>query len=472
MTRLSGATAPDVVRPTTRGIIHLGLGAFHRAHQAAFTHEASLLTGDTSWGIVGVTQRSSRVAAQLLPQDGLFTLVEKGVGVERASVIGSIIEVISAVEDPAAVVESIGDPDVRIVSLTVTEKGYRLDPATGRLRLDDSDIVADLAGRAPRTVIGQLVAGIALRRKTDSPLTVLCCDNLPHNGRLLANVVADYVARGQDSDRLGRWISENVAFPSSMVDRIVPATTEEDRSWLHEKTGLHDEALVVSEPFRQWIVEDAFATDRPAWDLVGVQFVADVEPWETMKLRVLNATHSLLAYLGGRAGYVTIAEAVADPALASLSRRMIVENISPTIDPGLNVSAYGEEVLRRFANPNLPHTTGQVAMDGSQKLGPRILGTVRDARAMRGPTIWLAVAVAAWVRFVIDETLDGRVLDDPMAGILGAAASSPDPVAALLGIERIFGTDLGAESEFGLQVARAARLLETGSVAETETELS
>lgn len=472
MTRLSASTAPGVARPTSTGIVHLGLGAFHRAHQAAFTHEASLLTGDSSWGIVGVTQRSNAVAEQLLPQDGLFTLVEKGVGVERSSVIGSIVDVVSAVEDPAAVVTAIGDPGVRIVTLTVTEKGYRFDPATGRLRLDDPEIAADLTGRAPRTVIGQLVAGLAVRATTNSPLTVLCCDNLPRNGSLLAQLVTDFVAAMDNSRILAGWISENVAFPSTMVDRIVPATTDADRDRIESETGLRDDAAVVCEPFRQWVVEDRFAADRPAWDLVGVQFVDDVEPWETMKLRVLNATHSLLAYLGSMAGHTTIADAVADPALESLARRMIVENVSPTLSPEMDVAAYGDEVLQRFANPALPHTTRQVAMDGSQKLGPRLLGTVRDAQASGTETTWLAVAVAAWARHVVEETQAGRELDDPLADVLAGAASGPEPVRALLDIQGVFGTDLGPDSDFGKHVRAAAVVLSTHSLVDVERELS
>lgn len=473
MTRLSDASAPDVFRPTSRGIVHLGLGAFHRAHQAAYTHEASVLTGDTSWGITGVTQRSNTVAEQLSPQDGLFTVVEKGDG--RASIIGSITEVLSAAQDSAAVVDAIGDPGVRIVTLTVTEKGYRLDPATGRLRMEDPDVASDLDGSSdgsgPRTVVGQLVAGLALREKSDSPLTVLCCDNLPHNGSLLAQIVRDYVD-GLDNPSLTAWIENNVAFPSTMVDRIVPATTDADRDRLEAETGLRDDALVVCEPFRQWVIEDNFATDRPAWDRVGVQFVADVEPFETMKLRVLNATHSLLAYLGSRAGHATIADAVADPALDALARRMITEDIAPTIAPSMNPTAYGDEVLQRFANPNLPHTTRQVAMDGSQKLGPRLLGTVRDAISGGTSTTWLALAVASWIDYVVDAVRNGRDLNDPMADVLADAASETDPIAAILGITQIFGTDLGADSRFGTAARHAARRLQTTPLATLEKELS
>jgi fructuronate reductase len=472
MTRLSSATVPDVVRPTARGIVHLGLGAFHRAHQAAFTHEASLLSGDTSWGIVGVTQRSNAVAEQLLPQDCLFTLVEKGDGIERTSVVGSIVGVLNASLDSAAVVDAITDPAVRIVTLTVTEKGYRLDPATGRLRLDDPGIASDLSGGDPKTVVGQLVAGIAQRALSNSPLTVVCCDNLPHNGTLLAGLVDDFVRNSSLPKSLADWIAANVSFPSTMVDRIVPATTDADKKFVAASTGVEDEAVVACEPFRQWVIEDRFATERPAWDLVGVQFVQDVEPWETMKLRILNATHSLLAYLGSSAGYTTIADAVADPVLQRLARLMIEENVASTLSPDMAAVAYGEEVLARFANPALPHTTRQVAMDGSQKLGPRLLGTARDAIAAGTPTAWIALAVASWCRYVIDEVRLGREVDDPMATTLAAAAAAANPVATLLDIEQIFGRDLGADSMFGTEVQRAATALFTAPLADIEKELS
>lgn len=472
MSRLSDATAPSTFRPTSRGIVHLGLGAFHRAHQAVFTDEAAILTGDSSWGITGVSQRSNAVAEQLRPQDGLFTLVEKGVDVERATVVGSIVEVLNAAEDSAAVVAAIGDPGVRIVTLTVTEKGYRLDPATGRLRRGDEQIVADLAGGDPRTVVGQLVAGLVIRQQTDSPLTVLCCDNLPHNGRQLERLVADFVAARNLDDGVAEWIARRVSFPSTMVDRIVPAATADDRASLERASGLRDDALVVCEPFRQWVIEDRFVTERPAWDLVGVQFVQDVEPWEVMKLRVLNATHSLLAYAGSRAGHTTIADAVADPALESLARRMIREDVAPTLGAEMAPETYGEEVLKRFANPNLPHTTRQVAMDGSQKLGPRVLGTVRDALAAGTSTRWLAVAVAAWCLYVIDEVRAGRMLDDPMADTLAACVSSDDPIPELLGETQIFGSDLGSESLFGQQVIEVARVLSVTPTADLQKEIS
>ncbi|CCQ13713.1 Mannitol dehydrogenase domain protein [Rhodococcus sp. AW25M09] len=459
--RLSDATAA-VVRPTSSGIVHLGVGAFHRAHQAAFTYEAALLTGEMNWGITGFTQRSNTVVEQLAPQDGLFTLVQKGTEQTMATVVGSVLDVRNAAADPDAVVEAIADPAVHIVTLTVTEKGYRLDPASGRLRLDDPEIVADLSGRPPRTVAGQLVAGLARRMAGDAPLTVLCCDNLPSNGRILSELVHAFVdACGRD-DGLAEWITRRVTFPSSMVDRIVPATTDDDRAENERRTGLRDDALVVCEPFRQWVIEDDFAGPRPSWERVGVQFVEDVEPWETMKLRVLNATHSVLAYLGILRGHATIAEAVRDPVLDEICRIIVLRDVASTVSGGMDSVGYGDEVRERFANPALRHTTRQVAMDGSQKLGPRLLGTVRDATAAGDSTDMLALAVAAWCSFVLGETKAGRTLDDPLSAQLGRAGSAAD----LLAVESIFGPDLGATSLFGAQVVAWTDFLRTNSLSE------
>ncbi|HVV24397.1 MAG TPA: mannitol dehydrogenase family protein, partial [Pseudonocardiaceae bacterium] len=263
------AQMPDVPRPDLVGIVHLGLGAFHRAHQAVFTDDAMLATGDRSWGICGVTQRSDDVLRRLAPRDNRYTLLERGPGAAPPRVVGSILDVLPGHRDPAAVVAAIARPSVRIVTLTVTEKGYRHDPATGELDLADPEIRADLAGRPPRTVVGQLAAGIAARGA--APLTVVCCDNLPDNGRFLRGLVERFT--GADAPAA-------VRFPATMVDRIVPAATDADRA------EAHDDAVVVAEPFRQWVIEDDFATDRPAWDLVGAEFTADVAPWERLKLRV------------------------------------------------------------------------------------------------------------------------------------------------------------------------------------------
>ena len=439
MTRLSFTNLPltPEVDPhaLSVGVVHLGLGAFHRAHQAVVTERAAVATGETRWGIAGVSQRSATVRDQLAPQDGLYSVLERGLGDPTVQVIGSIRDVLTAPEDPDAVVARIADPAVTVVTLTVTEKGYR---ATGTgLNLDDPEIQADLTGRPPRTVVGQLAAGIARR---EEPLTIVSCDNLVANGPFLRKLVTDYF------DALGKFPEtfEATRFPASMVDRIVPATTEDDRAEAARLLGVRDEAVVVAEPFLQWVIENDFAGDRPAWEQGGAVLTADVAPWEQAKLRMLNATHSMLAYLGALRGYETIAEAVRDEELSRLSQALMTDDVVPTLTPpdGLDLAAYGASVLERFANPALKHRTRQVAMDGSVKLPVRMLGTVRDRLAAGAEPRTISLAVAAWMVYVL-RTPD---LDDPQADRLKTAvADTSDPaelVDALLNVDTIFTPDL------------------------------
>jgi fructuronate reductase len=445
LTRLSltNLPVPPAVDPRSLsvGIVHLGLGAFHRAHQAVITEQAAVASGDTRWGIAGVSQRSATVKNQLAPQDGLYSVLERGLGDPTVRVIGSIRDVLTAPEDPEAVVARIADPAVAVVTLTVTEKGYRA--ANGGLDLTDPEIQADLTGRPPRTVVGQLAAAIA--RRTE-PLTIVSCDNLVANGPFLQRLVAAYF------DALGKTPETFAAarFPASMVDRIVPATTDADRDETARLLSVRDEAVVVAEPFLQWVIEDDFAGDRPAWDQAGAVLTQDVAPWEQAKLRMLNATHSMLAYLGALRGYVTIAEAVRDDELNQLARQLMTDDVVPTLTPpdGLDLAEYGATVLERFANPALKHQTRQVAMDGSVKLPVRMLGTVRDRLAAGAEPRTISLAVAAWMVYV-QQTDD---LDDPQAPRLKSAldgASEPGEVVdALLGVDSVFTPDLRDSAVF------------------------
>ncbi len=468
------------------GVVHLGVGAFHRAHQAVYTEEC----GD--WGIAGFTQRSAAVVDQLAPQDGLYTLLVRGAGQVRPQVIGAIRAVAFAGADPAAVVARLADPAVSVVTLTVTEKGYRHDPATRDLRLGDPEISADLAGRPPRTVVGQLAAGLAARAAAAGPpLTIVCCDNLPANGVTVASLVRQYVqacvaahggrpgrSRGAGGARAGgaragtpgaaavtaqvgrddaaAWVAAAARFPATMVDRIVPATTDADRAEAAALLGMRDEATVVAEPDSHWVIEDDFAGPRPAWERAGALLVPDVTPYEIMKLRVVNGAHSALAYLGGLAGHEYIATAAADPDLAGYVTRLLAEDVAPSLEPpaGVDLAAYQERQLPRFANPALRHRTAQVAMDGSQKLPQRLLGTIRDRYAAGAEPVWAALAVAAWMRHVATGLAgDGRPfpVNDPLAGIFSErlrGVSDPGQVtAALLGIRDVFG-DLADNSAF------------------------
>lgn len=454
------ALPAHVIRPAhdraavRTGVVHLGLGAFHRAHQA-LVFERALAAGDRRWGITGASLRSPRARDQLAPQDGLYTIVERDGAAERLQVIGAIRRVLVAPEDPAALVAALAAPDTHIVTLTVTEKGYRLDPTTGALIAEDADVAADLASlERPRTAPGFLVAALKARRARGlAPFTAMSCDNLPHNGaRLAAAVLA--MARAHDP-ALADWIEAEGAFPATMVDRIVPATTETDIAALGQRLGVEDRAMVKAEPFLQWVIEDGFAGPRPDFAALGVQLTNSVAPWEEAKLRLLNGAHSGIAYLGGLAGIDFVDGFVARP-----DGRRFVEalwdeaaaTLSPP--PGLDVAAYRTALMARFANSALQHRARQIAMDGSQKLPQRLLAPIAARRARGEPVEALALAVAAWMRWQggRDDRGERFTVDDPMAAALAAriagVADPADQVAALLSVEAIFPPALAADGVF------------------------
>jgi fructuronate reductase len=445
------APAPGV------GIVHFGPGAFFRAFNAIWTEEAMAAAGG-DWGICAVSLQSPTARDQLGPQDGVYTSVTLTHEGPQHRVIGSVVKVLVAPENPEAVLLAMTAPEVRVVSLTITEKGYCHEPSTGRLRLDHPGIAADLANpTAPTTAPGFIIEALARRRNTGvAPFTVLSCDNLPHNGSLVRGVVLD-MARARDGE-LAQWIDEHVRFPATMVDRITPATTPADVEALGDARGYHDPACVMHEPFRQWVIEDDFIGGaRPAWEAAGVHMVQDVAPFETMKLRCLNGTHSALAYLGYLAGHETISDAVADPAFVAYCRHLWSREILPTVPQpeGEDLPRYCEALLKRYANPAIRHRTWQIAMDGSQKLPQRLLGTLSDGLAAGRPVRGLVLAVASWMRYAggTDET--GQPIDvrDPMAGRLLVAWDSADDaagrVSAFLAIRDVFPEDLAGNT--GLQ---------------------
>lgn len=451
----------------TTGIVHLGIGAFHRAHQAAYTEQV-LASGDLRWGILGASLRSPDTRDALQPQRGLYTLnVRSGAGDDLA-IIGAIKDVIVAPESPAALIEAMARADVKIVTLTVTEKGYCHDPATGALNESHPDIVHDLAHPTePRSAVGFLVEALARRRAHGvKPFTIVCCDNLPSNGKTVRRVVTRF-AQLRDK-ALGDFVGNEVKFPSTMVDRIVPATTDEDRDLIAQTLGVTDAWPVMTEPFTQWVIEDDFGDARPAWEHYGAEMVKDVEPFEHMKLRLLNGSHSTLAYLGYLSGYQTVAEAMNDAALAHLISDLMEFESAPTLHmpSGTDVAAYRASLLARFRNPALKHRTWQIAMDGSQKLPQRLLGTARD-RLNQGQAIErIALGVAAWMRYVTGVDERGEPIDvrDPLAArfkeIVAAAGCDTDRFAkGLFGIESIFGTDLPANPAFTGPVLAALKML-------------
>jgi fructuronate reductase len=455
-------------------IVHLGIGAFHRAHQAVFTEDAVAAAGG-DWGICGVTQRSPAVVDQLGPQDGLYTVAVRGAHQQSRRVVGSVRELTWALADPEGLLERIAAPTTTVITLTVTEKGYHHDPATNRLRFDSPEIAADLEHHSARTVIGQLVEGLDRRRRgSGAPLTVVCCDNLPHNGHVLAKLVHEFAACREADDKLAAWIDESVRFPSTMVDRIVPATTAEDRAETAAALGFDDQGVVVTEPFSQWIIEDDFAAERPAWERAGAVLTTDVRPYEQIKLRMLNGSHFTVAYLGALADHAFVADAVdpGGPLLGTL-RALMSTDVGPTLDvpEGFDLDAYQEDLLERFANPALRHRTLQIAMDGSQKLPQRLLGTVLDRRRAGAEPTVAALGVAAWMRFVSARRSDsGRELlvDDPLAEAiaqrLGGRQDPAQIVDALLGMRQIFGDELAADTVFrDLLVEHLDRLARDGA---------
>ena len=482
LARVPAAVVRPAYDPSTVGVgvVHLGLGAFHRAHQAVVTDE--LLAHDPRWGIYGVSMKTPRAIAALAEQDGLYTLLVKDPAGVAARVVGAVRETVYAPADPAALVRRMSDPRVHVVTLTVTEKGYCHDPASGRLALDHPDIRHDLEHPAtPRSAVGLLVAALEARRATGAgALNIVCCDNLPHNGRVVEGLVGAFAA-ARSAD-LADWIERHAAFPCTMVDRIVPATTGADVADVERRLGLADAAPVVAEPFLQWVIENRFAAPRPAWEIAGGQLVADVAPFETMKLRLLNGSHSTLAYLGFLAGHATIAQAAGDPALGRLVERLMAEEIAPTlaVPPGVDLARYRATLIERFRNPALPHRTAQVAMDGSQKLPQRLLGTIRDRLAGGGSVRHLTLAVAGWMRYAagVDERGAKIEVNDPMAGRLAHAAASAhgDPVRlarSFLAIREIFGDDLAVRQAFVDDVSRQlAALIERGSRATVEAHLA
>lgn len=428
------------------GIVHLGVGAFQRAHMAAATDAAIAAGGDLRWGIVGVSLRSPETRDALAIQQGLYTLAlrdadERGTPREQLQVIQCLTELLVAPENPGVVHERIASDATRIVSLTVTEKGY-LDTARG-------------------STIDVLMQGLALRRsRSAGGITLLSLDNLPSNGDVLRERLLGHV-QTQDS-ALADWIETHCTFPCSMVDRIVPRTTDADRDRISGRIGLEDAWPVVGEPYFDWVIEDRFAAGRPAWQHGGARFVADAKPFETLKLRMVNGSHSALAYLGAMAGWRTVDRAIAVPAMQRYLDTMLREEIAPTLPalPGLDLEDYRARLLQRYANPALQHQTQQIAMDGSQKLPQRLLGTVRD-RIQRGHSYdRLALAIAGWIHYLsgTDETGTTHAIADPLAPALverlaPIAQSVHDGTAHVLAYEPVFG-DLGRDRRFVSAVAR------------------
>jgi fructuronate reductase len=475
MDRLSNATLPGCsVRvpeyrrdEVTASVVHLGLGAFARAHVCT-TLDDLIAGGAADAGVLGVSLRHRDVPDALHPQDGLYTLGAIDGDRLDLRIIGSVLDVVHAPSEPLRVREALAAATTTIVSLTVTEKGYCWEPSTRRLDRNHADIVHDLQHpTAPRTVLGHLALAAADRRHLSSGrLTVLSLDNIPSNGSTLASLLHEFVAEFDPS--LAGWIDEQFAFPCSMVDRMVPATDDGLRAAVDAAIGMHDAWPVRAERFTQWVVERNWATPMPALEAVGVQVVDDVAPWEALKLRVLNALHTVAAHHGLRYGLATVAEVIADPAGREVLRRVAAEIREVLVPPArVDVDDYIATTFGRFANSGLGHRCAQIATDSSQKLPQRLLVTLaaRCSQGLASAAILDALALWGWSTLGLDHDGEQRVVNDPLAAEYGsiarAAGGNAEALAnGLVALRSVFGDDIDASWLAAELAPRLARLLQ------------
>lgn len=476
MQRTLAAFAPQVKVPTydrgrlARSIVHIGVGGFHRAHQAVYLDDLAEQRISTDWGErgVGLLSQDRGMADALVPQDGLYTLVVRDAHADRARIVGSLTDYLLAPGEPECVLQALADPNTRIVSLTITEGGYNVDQHTGVFDADSPAIQADLAPSAhpaqPSTVFGYLCTALERRRTAGiAPFTILSCDNLPGNGTVAKTAVVSF-ARLRD-DALAAWIEATVAFPNGMVDRITPQTTDADRAMVAETFGIRDHWPVMTELFTQWVLEDTFCNGRPPLEEVGVQIVADVHPYETMKLRLLNASHQAMGYLGYLAGYRYIHDVMGDAEFRTFISRMMDDEVTALLPavPGIDLAAYKRTLLERFANPKIGDTVARICTDGSNRMPKFLLPSLSEALSENRPHRLLILAVAGWFRYLYGVDEDGVTIpiQDQMADELqaGARAGREDP-RPLLGIRRLFG-DLAGNAAFVLELEGVLRDLYT-----------
>ncbi|MDL4618497.1 mannitol dehydrogenase family protein [Citrobacter amalonaticus] len=448
-------------------IVHLGFGAFHRAHQGVYT-DILAAEHNSDWGYCEVNLiGGEQQIADLKQQDNLYTVAEMSADAWTARVVGVVKKALHAqVDGLESVLAAMCEPQVAIVSLTITEKGYCHSPATGQLMLDHPMIAADLQNpHQPKSAPGVVVEALARRKAAGlAAFTVMSCDNMPENGHVMRNVVTAY-ARAVDAE-LAEWIEQHVTFPSTMVDRIVPAVTADTLDKIENLTGVRDPAGVACEPFRQWVIEDNFVTGRPQWEKAGAELVSDVIPFEEMKLRMLNGSHSFLAYLGYLAGYQHINDCMGDENYRVAARALMLNEQAPTLKvQGVDLTRYADLLIERYSNPALRHRTWQIAMDGSQKLPQRMLDSVRWHLAHDSRFDLLALGVAGWMRYVggVDEQGNAIEVNDPLLPVIQQAvqnsAEGESRVEALLAIEAIFGNELPQVALFTQAVKEAYQTL-------------
>jgi mannitol-1-phosphate/altronate dehydrogenase len=467
--------AREHLRPA---IVHFGVGGFHRAHQAVYLDDIAERRISSEWGEhgIGLLPGDRRMAEALIPQDCLYTVVERGAERDAARVVGALGGYTFAPDNPRRVLEMLADPVTRIVSLTITEGGYLVDDKTGVFDATNPAIQQDVDRDAPRTVFGYIVAGLERRKAAGvPPFTVLSCDNLQGNGSAAHTAVVSFARLGDE--RLAAWIDANVAFPNGMVDRITPQTTDADRAMVAETFGIADAWPVVTEPFRQWVIEDHFSNGRPPLEQVGVQIVADVHPYETMKLRLLNASHQAMAYLGYLAGHRYAHEVMRDADFLTFITRFMDAEIAPLLPavPGIDLAEYKRTLLERFANPKIADTLARLATDGSDRMPKFVLPSLAEALAQGRRHRLLTQVVAGFCRYLrgVDEQGQPIALQDSRADELRRLANQgqADP-RPLLGVRRVFG-DLGQNEAWVAELAAMLRELdELGARATIKASIS
>ncbi|MFV0547293.1 MAG: mannitol dehydrogenase family protein [Limnobaculum xujianqingii] len=453
-------------------IVHLGFGAFHRAHQALLTNRVLQQSGG-DWGICEVNLFGGEALIEALRQQNhLYSVLEKGAESNQALIIGSVTESLhSELDGIETVIEKMAEPQVAIVSMTITEKGYCVLPGGGGLDMNNPLIKADLAQpHQPKSAIGVIIEALRRRRERGLvPFTVLSCDNIPENGHIVKQAVIG-LAKASNAE-LADWIDQNVPFPSTMVDRIVPAITDETLAEIEQTLGVSDPCGIACEPFIQWVVEDNFIAGRPQWETIGAELVDNVLPYEEMKLRMLNGSHSFLAYLGYLAGYQHINDCMTDSAYRTAAHRLMLQEQAPTLSlKNVDLAGYADRLIERYSNPSLKHRTWQIAMDGTQKLPQRMLDSIRWHLTDNSNFDCLALGVAGWMRYVggIDDA--GAAIDvrDPMAERLKQVCTSTkdgiERVQGLLAVEEVFGTALPQDAHFVEAVSRSyLALMEYGA---------
>ena len=461
-------------------IIHFGPGAFFRSFVANLIDDVNQKDVE-NWGIIAVSLYSEATFNKLAGQDLMFNALSLSRGKKQVQQVSSISDFFVAKKQGIFVLDALSDEQIEIVSLTITEKGYYYNSGKKELDFENQNIIDDLANpEKPKTAVAFIVAGLRHRYLNGkTPFTILSCDNLPNNGAVVKKIVLDF-AQKTDPD-LANWISKEVCFPSSMVDRITPATDEQDILNFADEYGVHDPALVLHEEFFQWVIEDKFSSARPKFELAGIQLVSNVELHEKMKLRCLNGTHSALAYLGYLAGNNTIAECVSDATMVNYIQYLWEKEIIPTLDTpqGENLNDYCSKLLERYQNPEIEHRTWQIAMDGSQKLPQRILETVSDLLKHQKNFQALALAIAGWIKYVTGTDLNGKTIDvrDPLANDFATLAkkskTSEDYVDLILDQSKVFPANLRDSSAFRIEIQKSYKLLEQyGSLSSIKKLLS